>query len=167
MAGTGGTPQARCCPGALLSIPANLPPGHQRACSVRQNQSAHAPGRFVFRAATDSFLRGVSPPGKRTRPTHRQTRVRSWRTLHAPSSSFLMAPVYPAMLGVKVELLRLPRVPQSRINLHLDTCASRMGTGPKGKSMTKSPRIDRINLRNNRFGVMGMPQPWRALWPFP
>ena len=31
-----------------------------------------------------------------------------------------------------------------------------MGMGPKGKSMTKSPRIDRINLRNNRFGVMGI-----------
>ena len=60
------------------------------------------------------------------------------------------------MLGVKVELLRLPLPPPSRINLHLDTCASRMGTGPKGKSMTKSPRIDRINLRNNRFGVMGI-----------
>ena len=60
------------------------------------------------------------------------------------------------MLGIKVELLRLPRVPQSRINLHLDTCASLMGMGPKGKSMTKSPRIDRINLRNNRFGVMGV-----------
>jgi hypothetical protein len=57
------------------------------------------------------------------------------------------------MLVIKVELLRLPFSPAESIST-LTTALLGWG-GAKRKRMTKSPRIDRINLRNNRFGVMG------------
>ena len=114
-------------------VNSNAPPAATATRLLRKGRISPPMRRAVsiFGRRRNVALGGVSPPANRACPAHRQRRARGWRVRHAPSSAFLLPPFYPAMLGIKVELLRLPFSPAESIST-LTPALLGWGRGQKG-----------------------------------